>query len=73
MEAFVNAVIETTWLMTIQDPPMELKWPRPNDRFNETFYQPFIKQGNFVKFAVWPAVFLHEKGPLIKKGYAQPI
>ncbi|VDI37709.1 Hypothetical predicted protein [Mytilus galloprovincialis] len=73
IEAFVNSIVEVLWLMSIQDPPMTLGWPQPNDVFNEAIYMPYKKQGSIVKHAVWPAVYLHEKGPLIKKGYVQPV
>jgi len=71
VEAFVNSVIEVLWLMTIQDPPMVIKWPQPNDTFSEASYKPYKKQGSVVKQPVWPAVYLNANGPLIKKGYAQ--
>ncbi|VDI52069.1 Hypothetical predicted protein [Mytilus galloprovincialis] len=73
IEAFVNSIVEVLWLMAIQDPPMTLGWPQPNDVFNEAIYMPYKKQGSLVKHAVWPAVYLHAKGPLIKKGYVQPV
>ncbi|XP_052076059.1 uncharacterized protein LOC127714128 [Mytilus californianus] len=73
IEAFVNSIVEALWLMAIQDPPMTLGWPQPNDVFNDAMYMPYKKQGSIVKHAVWPAVYLHAKGPLIKKGYVQPV
>ncbi|CAC5401514.1 unnamed protein product [Mytilus coruscus] len=73
IEAFVNSIVEALWLMVIQDPSMTLGWPQPNDVFNDAIYMPYKKQGSIVKHAVWPAVYLHAKGPLIKKGYVQPV
>ncbi|CAC5376515.1 unnamed protein product [Mytilus coruscus] len=73
IEAFVNSVVEVLWLMAIQDQPMTLGWPQPNDVFNDAMYMPYKKKGSIVKHPVWPAVYLHAKGPLIKKGYVQPV
>jgi hypothetical protein len=35
-------------------------------------YKEYAKKGKIVKLAVWPAVFLSDKGSLMNKGYAMP-
>ncbi|WAQ98140.1 hypothetical protein MAR_022513 [Mya arenaria] len=40
-------------------------------RFSKDLFKEYTKRGKFVKFYVWPVVYLHEKGPLLAKGIAQ--
>ncbi|XP_060608166.1 uncharacterized protein LOC132760244 [Ruditapes philippinarum] len=71
IENFVAKAFEVIWLMTIQNPPMIFKWQKrdePVDKERFTFY---TKRGNTIKQTVWPAVLLHESGPLMSKGIVQ--
>lgn len=72
VDAYVDKCIEVIWLMRIQDPPMFLKWPTYGDRFDPDIYKEYCRKGSTIKLAVWPAVFLHEKGALMNKGFAMP-
>lgn len=68
---FVEQAMRLVWLMKIQDPPMKLLWQNsgePYDKNNFTFY---TKTGDAVLYTVWPAVLLHEDGPLMSKGIVQ--
>ena len=70
---YVDVCVEVLWLMSIQVPPMTLEWPEPNSPFDSEKYKAYGKKGKIVKLAVWPAVFLNDKGPLMNKGYAMPL
>lgn len=69
---YIHVCIELTWLMRIQDPPMLLSKQPVNTRVNTEVFKCFDKRGTNVKMTVWPAVYLHEGGPLVSKGYVLP-
>ena len=73
VDAYVDVCLEVLWLMSIQVPPMALEWPNQNSPFDSEKYKEYCKKGKIVKLAVWPAVFLTDKGPLMNKGYAMPV
>lgn len=61
-------------MMVIQDPPMILDFgPAQNEKFDKDVFRCYTITGEKVKFVVWPAVFLHNSGPLVTKGVLQPI
>ena len=58
--------------MAIKDPVMHLDEELILDTAHDTsVYREFGKNGDKVKFVVWPALFLHEGGPLLNKGVVQ--
>lgn len=60
--------------MVGQDPPVYLRFSdKCKDKFNKDIYREYTASGKMLDFVVWPAIFLHENGPLLKKGVAQPI
>ena len=73
VDAYVDVCVEVLWLMSVQNPPMAIEWPEPNSPVNSEKYKEYCKKGKTVKLAVWPAVFLNDKGPLMNKGYAMPV
>jgi hypothetical protein len=73
VDDYVDVCVEVLWLMFIQVPPMAIEWPNPNSPFDSEKYKEYGKKGKIVKLAVWPAVFLNDKGPLMNKGYAMPL
>lgn len=70
---FAKACVQITWYMCIQDPPMHLvsKVNRKSD-FDTNIFRFYTKQGDKFDFVVWPALLLHDQGPLVTKGVAQP-
>ncbi|KAL3879333.1 hypothetical protein ACJMK2_031633 [Sinanodonta woodiana] len=34
-------------------------------------FRPYTKSGKIVDFVVWPALFMHEGGPMLARGIAQ--
>lgn len=72
LKSFLKECIQICWLMVGKDPPMYLKIPEKGSKFNKNFFMEYTKIGENVKFTVWPAIFLYENGPLLKKGVLQP-
>jgi hypothetical protein len=65
--------LELCWMMAIQDPPMMVDFgPAQDEDVDKNVFRLYTKQGDKVAFVVWPAVFLHENGPLVQKGVLQP-
>ncbi|XP_061184460.1 uncharacterized protein LOC133192473 [Saccostrea echinata] len=71
-ELFVDKCVELCWMMHIQDPPMVLDFGS-SDIVDKNMFRLFTRSGDVVDFVVWPAVLLHENGPLVQKGVVQPI
>ncbi|VDI37708.1 Hypothetical predicted protein [Mytilus galloprovincialis] len=72
VDAYIDKCIELFWLMSVQDPPMVIRWPKADSPFDGDNYKEYCRKGRKVKIAVWPAVYLHEKGALMNKGFAMP-
>ena len=72
VEAYVRQCIDLIWYMCIQQPPMEIMWAKPGEKFNREVFRFSGKKGKKFKMTVWPAVFLHKEGPLVAPGYAVP-
>lgn len=70
-EPFINKCVQYCWLMCIQDPPMCLVDFGREVEFKSNEMRSFTKSGKFVDFVVWPALYLHEKGPLLSKAVVQ--
>nr|XP_034300840.1 cingulin isoform X4 [Crassostrea gigas] len=71
---FLLKCVHICWLMVGQDPPVFLRFSdKCKDKFNKDIYREYTASGKMLDFVVWPAIFLHENGPLLKKGVAQPI
>lgn len=55
--------------MVIQDPPMFLHpGVKKGGTFDKSVYREYTSSGQKVVFTVWPALYLHEGGPLLQKG-----
>lgn len=59
--------------MVIQDPPVHLgsEVCKRGDVFEKNHYKEYTESGNYVSYAVWPALFLQKDGPLLCKGVVQ--
>ncbi|KAK3099714.1 hypothetical protein FSP39_008474, partial [Pinctada imbricata] len=68
-----NKCVELTWFMVIQDPPMKLVCPKHGEKFKKTEFAYHGRTGKIVELCVWPALYLHEGGPLVNKGHVLPI
>ncbi|XP_053406450.1 uncharacterized protein LOC123547839 [Mercenaria mercenaria] len=70
MKIYVETAIEICWLMCIQDPPLSL-YTKSKGKFDEGYFSPYTVSGRRVAYLVWPALLLHEGGPILQKGVAQ--
>ncbi|XP_061184511.1 reticulocyte-binding protein homolog 2a-like [Saccostrea echinata] len=72
-QKYMERCVQLCWMMSIQDPPMMLDFgPAQDEEVDKNIFRMYTKQGDRVDFIVWPAVFLHENGPLVQKGVLQP-
>ena len=71
--SFFEKCVHLCWCMAIQDPVMYLTEEiKPDTVYNKDVYKEFVQSGDKVKYVVWPALLLHEGGPLLFKGVVQP-
>lgn len=67
-----NKSIEVLFLPQIQDPPIVLcASAKSGESLNTDLYKAYTSSGRYIEFVVWPAVLLHESGPVLAKGVAQ--
>ena len=71
-EPYIDRSVELCWTMQIQDPPMHLEFDSSAD-IDKSVFRLFTRNGNILDFVVWPALMLHENGPLVHKGVVQPL
>ncbi|XP_052796028.1 uncharacterized protein LOC128228644 isoform X2 [Mya arenaria] len=70
---FVENATEICWLISIQDPPLCLVGEvNADDCFDKSMFREYTKRGPRYDFVVWPALLLHDGGPMLLKGIAQP-
>ncbi|KAK3607092.1 hypothetical protein CHS0354_026300 [Potamilus streckersoni] len=69
-DCFIEECIRTCWLMCIKDPPMYIFCDK-EAVFDKNKYMEYTEMGNGVAYVVWPALYLHKDGPLMRKGVAQ--
>ncbi|XP_076117907.1 uncharacterized protein LOC143085445 isoform X2 [Mytilus galloprovincialis] len=67
LKPYVDACLELFWYSAITDPPLYYSFTADNlDNFRG-----YTKNGDEVDFIVWPAMYLHENGPLLYQGVVQ--
>ncbi|XP_053400604.1 uncharacterized protein LOC128557337 [Mercenaria mercenaria] len=73
LKSYLQRCLELCWLMVIQDPPvyLNLKGSKKKEPFDKNIYKEYTQSGPFVKYIVWPAVFLEKGGALLCKGVVQ--
>lgn len=45
--------------------------PIERSKFNRDIFKDYTRRGSYLEYVVWPAMFLHDNGPLLNKGVAQ--
>ncbi|XP_060565681.1 uncharacterized protein LOC132724742 [Ruditapes philippinarum] len=70
VQAYKRKCVELCWLMVVQNPPLILS-TTAQQQFDTNLYKDYTKRGKYVDYVVWPALLLHEGGPLLSKGVAQ--
>ncbi|KAL3878218.1 hypothetical protein ACJMK2_030586 [Sinanodonta woodiana] len=74
MKEYINECFQVCWLMAIQDVPVVMgHMPKRFEDFNIKLYKPYSRSGSKIEFTVWPPLLLHEGGPVLATGVAQPI
>lgn len=68
----MDSLVELTWYMVIQDPPMSLQFINNGEKMDEKVFKPYSRTGNIALVCVWPALTLHSGGPIVSKGFALP-
>ncbi|KAK3580469.1 hypothetical protein CHS0354_035513 [Potamilus streckersoni] len=76
LDKYIQGCIRICWFMCVRNPQMHLYFGqnlRKEGRryFEDKRFVSYKRSGKYVKYFVWPAVFLHEDGPMLKKGVAQ--
>ncbi|XP_060582851.1 repetitive organellar protein-like [Ruditapes philippinarum] len=73
-EEFTFECLELCWFMMVNDPPVAFApLLAKGTQFNSDLYKPYTSSGTHVEYVVWPALLLHEGGPILAKGVAQGI
>nr|XP_022324778.1 thyroid receptor-interacting protein 11-like isoform X14 [Crassostrea virginica] len=73
VKPYVKKCVRLCWLMVAQDPRVYIKpSEEPGSKFDKDYYREFLSSGQVLDYVVWPALLLHENGPLLQKGVAQP-
>ncbi|XP_052796281.1 uncharacterized protein LOC128228820 [Mya arenaria] len=69
---FVEACFHICWLMLMHDPPVVIqKNVTKGSPFDKGSYKPYMTTGDKIDYVVWPALLLHEDGPVIAKGVVE--
>ena len=73
VEPYIEATVELCWLMSTQTPPMLLVFAEGNKAFDKTLFRCMGHSGDKADLCVWPAVILHDGGPVVMKGHVLPL
>ncbi|XP_052719812.1 uncharacterized protein LOC128191667 [Crassostrea angulata] len=69
---YVRKCVELCWYMCIQDPPVVIVSPKQGQLVDKALFSFHGRFGKIVALCVWPALLLHENGPVMCKGYVLP-
>ncbi|KAH3819082.1 hypothetical protein DPMN_120813 [Dreissena polymorpha] len=70
--AYLKEAFTLCWLMCVQDPPVVFdEPPKHGDTLKSELYKSYTRDGTCVDFLVWPALLLHDGGPVLYRGVAQ--
>ncbi|KAK3582901.1 hypothetical protein CHS0354_009707 [Potamilus streckersoni] len=69
---YIEECVKLCWYMQVQTPPVfiDLKTAKGHS-FVKDMYREYTAKGPRIAYVVWPALFLHYKGPMLVKGVAQ--
>ncbi|XP_053389590.1 protein starmaker-like [Mercenaria mercenaria] len=70
---YIKKCVNICWSMHRNEPPVFVEFPDNTEdiKFDTNKFKPYTKSGTYIDYIVWPAVYLHEGGPLLCKGVAQ--
>ncbi|XP_061188034.1 uncharacterized protein LOC133196111 [Saccostrea echinata] len=69
---YLDILVELTWNMVVQDPPMTLNFAKNGEKIDEKSFKHYSKKGNVALVCVWPALHLYNGGPIVSKGFILP-
>ncbi|XP_052794372.1 uncharacterized protein LOC128227669 isoform X2 [Mya arenaria] len=73
LEPFIKKCLFLCWMMVVQSPPMVFdKNTEEGTKLESALYKQYTQTGDVLEYVVWPALFLHEDGPIVCKGVARP-
>lgn len=64
---YIEKCYEVTWSTCLQIPPVVMVF----DTSQPDLYRTYTRSGDVIEYIVWPALLLHENGPVLYKGVAQ--
>lgn len=67
LKPYIEACLDLCWLSAICDPPIDYSFAP--DNLDD--YRGYTQNGDTVDFFVWPAMYLHQYGPLLYQGVVQ--
>lgn len=67
LKPYIEACLDLCWLSAVCDPPIDYSFC-PDNLDN---YRGYTQNGDEVDFVVWPAMHLHQYGPLLYQGVVQ--
>lgn len=68
---YIQKCVQCCWFMCVQDPALHLTVWTIGTKMDGYNMKSFTKNGQYVDFSVWPALYLHKDGPLLSKGIVQ--
>ncbi|XP_060589659.1 uncharacterized protein LOC132744884 [Ruditapes philippinarum] len=73
LKTYIQKCVNICWSMYRHNPPVFIELPelKESTPFDTNKYKPYTSSGKFIDYIVWPALYLHEDGPLLCKGVAQ--
>lgn len=72
LKPYIQKCLKVAWLMCIKSPPMAVAdIPQAGDAFSFLLYKQYTHKGPYIDYIVWPALLLHDNGPVVSKGVAQ--
>jgi len=71
---FIESCVEICWGMVVHEPKLGFLWLQEGQdkKVNPDQFTLYTRSGKGVEFLVWPAMLLHENGPVLRKGTYQP-
>lgn len=82
LQTYIKSCLKVSLKMAATDPPIIMSCPRIQKnkessegcsevKFDKEMFKSYTVIGPLIDFFVWPALLLHENGPLLGKGVAQ--
>lgn len=73
LQTYITKCVNICWSMYRHNPPVFIALPdiKESAPYDTSKYRGYQSSGKFIDFIVWPALCLHEGGPLLCRGVAQ--